>query len=112
MWSPKLFSRIARNTVTAGRGLSTRTRPALGNGTAETSRPPVSPHLGFYHSFGRPLSKVFLIAMGTYQVLYWSWLKLAVMEEQRGRIDEIRILEEKLDVVRRREGERVGTRRV
>lgn len=33
--------------------------------------------------FGRPLAKVFLVAMGTYQALYWTWLKLEAVEEER-----------------------------
>ncbi|KAI9880676.1 MAG: hypothetical protein M1830_001680 [Pleopsidium flavum] len=46
---------------------------------AERSKP-VSPHVGFYRSFGRPVAKVFLVAVFTYQAAYWSWLKLEALE--------------------------------
>jgi len=34
----------------------------------------------FYQSFGRPVAKVFLGALLTYQAIYWSWLKLESLE--------------------------------
>jgi len=37
----------------------------------------------FYQDFGRPIAKVFLGALFTYQVLYWSWLKLESIEVKR-----------------------------
>jgi len=37
----------------------------------------------FYKSFGIPFAKVFLGAMFTYQVLYYSWLKLESMEQKK-----------------------------
>ncbi|KAL2046048.1 hypothetical protein N7G274_001495 [Stereocaulon virgatum] len=41
---------------------------------------PTSPHVGFYKSFGRPIAKVFLGAVFTYQVVYWTWVKLETEE--------------------------------
>lgn len=46
----------------------------------------LSPHLGFYRSFGRPIAKVFLGGVVTYQTVYWVWVKLEtdeVKEEKR-----------------------------
>lgn len=34
----------------------------------------------FYKSFGLPFLKVFLGALCTYQIVYWSWLKLESLE--------------------------------
>ena len=39
-----------------------------------------SDQIGFYKSFGRPVAKVFLGAIFTYQVLYWGWAKLESLE--------------------------------
>lgn len=36
----------------------------------------------FYKSFGRPIAKVFFMALFTYQVLHYSWLRLEAMEEK------------------------------
>ncbi|KAI9792109.1 MAG: hypothetical protein M1816_003091 [Peltula sp. TS41687] len=40
----------------------------------------VSPHVGFYKDFGRPIAKVFFGATFTYQVLYYVWVKLETEE--------------------------------
>ena len=44
--------------------------------------------VGFYRSFGRPIGKVFLGAVFTYQIVYWGWVKLEtdeIKEEKRSR---------------------------
>ena len=46
--------------------------------------------------FGRPIAKNFLIAVCTYQVLYWSWLKLESLEIKQEKEDEMRSLEGEL----------------
>ncbi|KAM0796288.1 hypothetical protein BDR22DRAFT_868036 [Usnea florida] len=46
----------------------------------EKTSKPVSPHVGFYRSFGRPIAKVFLGAVVAYQTIYWVWVKLEVEE--------------------------------
>ena len=41
----------------------------------------------FYKTFTRPIAKVLLLAVFTYQVVYWSWMKLEadeVREERNG----------------------------
>ena len=55
-----------------------------------------NPHRDFYRTFGRPIAKNFLIAVFTYQVLYWSWLKLESLEIKDEKQDEIRTLEGEL----------------
>ena len=53
-------------------------------------------HRDFYKTFGRPLAKNFLIAMATYQVLYFSWLKLESYETKRKGEDEVKRVESEL----------------
>ncbi|TVY47723.1 Inner membrane assembly complex subunit [Lachnellula occidentalis] len=36
----------------------------------------VSPHIGFYKTFSRPIAKVLLMATFTYQSVYWGWVYL------------------------------------
>jgi len=39
--------------------------------------------VGFYRSFGRPIAKVFLGAVCTYQVVYILWTQLEIDEVKR-----------------------------
>lgn len=39
--------------------------------------------ISFYKEFGRPMSKVFLMAFFSYQVFYWLWVKMEKNEEKR-----------------------------
>lgn len=39
--------------------------------------------MGFYKSFGRPVAKVFLGAVFTYQLAYWIWVKLETDEVKK-----------------------------
>ncbi|KAK3181058.1 hypothetical protein K4F52_007599 [Lecanicillium sp. MT-2017a] len=41
---------------------------------------PVNPATQFYKTFTRPIAKVLLVAVFTYQVAYWGWLKLEADE--------------------------------
>ncbi|SPO00721.1 uncharacterized protein DNG_03469 [Cephalotrichum gorgonifer] len=61
-----------------------------------SSTSPPSPHGSFYKSFGRPITKVLLIAMLTYQLIYLGWVKLEVDETKAIRNAEIRELEDKV----------------
>ena len=40
----------------------------------------------FYKTFTRPVAKVLLIAVFTYQLIYWSWVKLDT-EETKAQAD-------------------------
>ncbi|KAL1854744.1 hypothetical protein Plec18170_004835 [Paecilomyces lecythidis] len=46
-------------------------------------------------AFGRPFAKVFLGAILTYQILYWTWLKLETDESKLEKNGEIANLENK-----------------
>jgi hypothetical protein len=50
----------------------------------------------FYKSFGPPVLKVFLGAVFTYQLLYWTWLKLESLEIKKEKNEEIANLEEEV----------------
>jgi hypothetical protein len=60
-----------------------------------SARPP-SQHTMFYKTFGRPVFKVFLMAMFTYQMLYLAWVRLEHGEEREQRQAEIDRLEEQV----------------
>ncbi|KAH8804626.1 hypothetical protein F5884DRAFT_419530 [Xylogone sp. PMI_703] len=60
---------------------------------------PVSPHIGFYKTFARPIAKVLLMATLTYQMAYWAWVKLEKDEIRAEREAEISALEHKLSEV-------------
>ena len=65
--------------------------------TYQAPTPPRSqesnPHRNFYKTFGRPVIKNFLVAVLTYQVLYYSWMYLESMEVQEQKGAEIKALE-------------------
>ncbi|KAF2098675.1 hypothetical protein NA57DRAFT_75912 [Rhizodiscina lignyota] len=54
------------------------------------------PHRAFYSNFGKPLFKTFLMALFTYQVLYWGWLKLESIEMKRDKDAEVKSLEDEV----------------
>lgn len=43
--------------------------------SSETPTPP-SAHAAFYKTFGRPIAKVVLTAIFTYQLVYYAWVRL------------------------------------
>ncbi|RPA79309.1 hypothetical protein BJ508DRAFT_363206 [Ascobolus immersus RN42] len=62
----------------------------------QSTAPPAAPqepsrHRTFYHLYGRPILKVFLLSYFFYQGAYWVWLRLEFAEEERklrGEIEE------------------------
>lgn len=54
---------------------------------------PSNPHRSFYRTFGRPIVKNFLIAILTYQVIYYSWMKLDSLDVKKTKTEELRALE-------------------
>lgn len=50
----------------------------------------------FYKSFGRPIAKVFFMALFTYQVLHYTWMRLESMEEKEEKSAELQGLEGRL----------------
>ena len=76
-------------------------RHLLQRGRNSTYQPPEPPqssnrHRTFYRTFGRPLGKNFLIAVVTFQVIYWSWLKLESLDTKEEKNEEIQSLESEL----------------
>ncbi|KEQ84122.1 hypothetical protein M438DRAFT_346190 [Aureobasidium pullulans EXF-150] len=57
---------------------------------------PDNPHRAFYKSFGRPIAKVFFMALFTYQVLHYTWMRLESMEEKEEKSAELQGLEGQL----------------
>ncbi|KAK4615692.1 hypothetical protein CLAFUW4_10009 [Fulvia fulva] len=61
---------------------------------APTSASKPSPHREFYRGgLGRAVAFNFLVAMATFQVIYWGWLKLESLEVKEERTSEIERLE-------------------
>ncbi|KAF7713901.1 Uncharacterized protein PECH_006757 [Penicillium ucsense] len=48
-----------------------------------------------YKTFAKPFSKVFLGAVLTYQLIYWTWLKLETDESMLEKNEEMTALEQK-----------------
>ncbi|CZT18317.1 uncharacterized protein RCC_04161 [Ramularia collo-cygni] len=81
--------------------ISTTSRRANSSQRPPPQQPPSSttpnPHREFYRGgLGRAVFFNFLIATGTFQALYWSWLKLESMEVKREKGEEIKVLEGEL----------------
>ncbi|KAK4110753.1 hypothetical protein N656DRAFT_677946, partial [Canariomyces notabilis] len=52
-----------------------------------TSNPPSQPQSNFYKTFTRPVAKCALLAVFTYQLVYFGWTKLEheeIKAERRG----------------------------
>ncbi|KAK5173540.1 uncharacterized protein LTR77_002221 [Saxophila tyrrhenica] len=62
-----------------------------------TYEPPTAPksnrHGSFYRTFGSPVIKNFLIALCTFQAIYWPWLKLESIEMKKKGDSELRMAE-------------------
>ncbi|PMD59806.1 uncharacterized protein K444DRAFT_529477 [Hyaloscypha bicolor E] len=72
--------------------------------TEAQGQKPVSPHVGFYRTFTRPVAKVLLMATFTYQLAYWGWVKLEKEEIKRSRSAEIEVLEKQLGDLTKKDG--------
>ncbi|OAL53170.1 hypothetical protein IQ07DRAFT_585113 [Pyrenochaeta sp. DS3sAY3a] len=84
-------------------GLSPRRRYATDPPPSPASHQPLqepSRAGTYYKSFGSPVLKCFLGALFTYQLAYFSWLKLETIEEQYEKRTEIKDLQQELkDVI-------------
>ncbi|GAB7332978.1 hypothetical protein MBLNU13_g04677t1 [Cladosporium sp. NU13] len=58
--------------------------------------PKSNPHRDFYKYRSRPVFKAVLIAIFTYEIIYWGWLKLESMETKHDTEGEIKSLENEL----------------
>ncbi|KJX94557.1 hypothetical protein TI39_contig4175g00019 [Zymoseptoria brevis] len=64
-----------------------------------------NPHREFYRGgLGRAVAFNFLIAMTTFQALYWSWLKLESIEVKKEKGEEVQALEGELKTLVGRDG--------
>ncbi|GIZ49211.1 hypothetical protein CKM354_001224600 [Cercospora kikuchii] len=98
MFFPTIF-RSVRSARSSVRSFSTRQRlqqeqlQYQAPGQPEAVKP--NPHRRVYKQGGpgRAIAYNFLIAMATFQVLYWGWLKLESIETKQEKGDEIKKLE-------------------
>ncbi|KFH46266.1 hypothetical protein ACRE_029370 [Hapsidospora chrysogenum ATCC 11550] len=72
----------------------TTVRRTFASGPSDKSNNPTSQ---FYKTFTRPVAKVLLMAVLTYQLIYWSWVKLETDEIRAERDATIADLEAKVD---------------
>ena len=69
-------------------------KPQYESPTPQQQTPAPNPHREFYRGGqGRAIAFNFLVAMATFQVLYWGWLKLESMEVKQQKQDEVNSLE-------------------
>ncbi|KAL2004367.1 hypothetical protein VTN02DRAFT_2013 [Thermoascus thermophilus] len=74
-------------------GRAFATTPARSNSSEGSNS--VKEGLAAFKAFSRPFAKVFLGAVFTYQVIYWTWLKLEMDEAKLEKNKEIAALEKK-----------------
>ncbi|KAI1214909.1 uncharacterized protein F4807DRAFT_455360 [Annulohypoxylon truncatum] len=63
-----------------------------------------SPNSQFYKTFGRPIAKVFLLAIFTYQLAYYFWVRLEhdeIKSEMRATITDLEARIEQLEKARK-----------
>ncbi|KAI9046566.1 hypothetical protein LZ554_009310 [Drepanopeziza brunnea f. sp. 'monogermtubi'] len=71
--------------------------------STEAGQKVVSPHIGFYKVFGRPIAKVLLMATFTYQLAYWGWVYLEKDEIKKEKTAEVQQLEKQLGELTKKE---------
>ncbi|KAM3561778.1 hypothetical protein MY1884_002207 [Beauveria asiatica] len=82
--------------ATAVRRLPSLRRQLVPSRTYATEQS-ANPTTSFYKTFSRPIAKVMILAVFTYQVAYWTWSKLEA-DEACDKIDaEIETLEKKVN---------------
>lgn len=98
---PHTAAMLARRRISSYRQQrqnSTTYQPPSPRTNEPTPKKP-NPHGLWYRTFGRPVAKNFLIALFTYQVLYWGWLKMESVEVKKEKESEVRGLEGELKEV-------------
>ncbi|KAL1588538.1 hypothetical protein WHR41_02892 [Cladosporium halotolerans] len=97
-------------------GTATRRMPVFQRRLQSTQQPPEppkseepksNPHRDFYKYRSRPVFKSVLVAIFTYQVLYWGWLKLESMETKHNKEGELRSIES--EIRRHAQGRKSGS---
>ncbi|KAF2222104.1 hypothetical protein BDZ85DRAFT_137209 [Elsinoe ampelina] len=98
-YTPRILSRLGNGARPVHITMRAIVRQSRSNGTYQPPTPPPTkdnPHRNFWNSFGRPIAKVFLGAMVTYQLVYFTWLKLEAVEEKFDKDAEVKRLEAQL----------------
>lgn len=75
------------------------------NSTLQQPNAQPNRHGSFYKNFGPPILKNFLIALCTFQAIYWSWMKMESMEVKKNGDEEVRAMENEL---KRLTGDKLG----
>ncbi|KUJ15575.1 uncharacterized protein LY89DRAFT_735676 [Mollisia scopiformis] len=89
-----MISFTSRTILTKRSGWRVVVQPRFNS--TQAGQKPVSPHVGFYKTFTRPVAKVLLMATFTYQLAYWGWVKLEKDEIKREKSAELEGLEKQL----------------
>ncbi|CAK7241850.1 MAG: hypothetical protein STHCBS139747_003321 [Sporothrix thermara] len=89
-----LPARIVSSAAPAFRQVA-RNRPALIGRRWNSSSSEPSAYSSFFKTFGRPITKVCLMAVFTYQLVFFGWTKLE-QDEIRSERQEISLLEAKV----------------
>ncbi|KAJ5092192.1 hypothetical protein NUU61_007062 [Penicillium alfredii] len=87
-WAPASVSRFFQPALPIRRSF-TSTRTALNSSQSSAYKDGLSA----YRTFLGPFAKVFLGAVFTYQVIYWTWLKLEMDESKLEKNEEVAVLE-------------------
>ncbi|RHZ51975.1 uncharacterized protein CDV56_100088 [Aspergillus thermomutatus] len=85
-------SSLPLRSASSSRRTFTSTRPGF---NASKGSSAYREGLAQYKTFASPFAKVFLGAIFTYQVIYWTWLKLEMDESKFEKNQEVAALEKK-----------------
>lgn len=96
MLTPRLPRQILSSRVSLVKDPTRRPQSTYQPPTPPEPRTGKDRHRDFYKTFGRPLAKNFLIAVATYQILYFTWLKLESYETKREGEGEVKKVEGEL----------------
>ncbi|KAK0626604.1 hypothetical protein B0T14DRAFT_492895 [Immersiella caudata] len=107
---PRIPLTLPRRLISTTRPISSVLRPQIIGEQPYSSQQPTKPRSAtgeFYKTFTRPVAKTILIAIFTYQVLYYAWVKLeqneikgeknaeiAQLEAEVARLEAVRVEEE------------------
>ncbi|KAG5970575.1 hypothetical protein E4U55_001611 [Claviceps digitariae] len=91
--------RIARPVVSAASRRTQRSMLQLPRVSYATSSKQPGPTSQFYKTFTRPVAKVLVLAVFTYQFIYWGWSKLEADEHQQRTNVEIAELEAQVNAL-------------
>ncbi|KAL2814778.1 hypothetical protein BJX63DRAFT_431168 [Aspergillus granulosus] len=100
--SPRLPLSLPRAGLRGPNSIRTLTTTPTRLNTGVPPHPPPQQPSGYkqgmsrYKLFASPFAKVFLGAVFTYQVIYWTWVKLEMEETKEGRNKDVVALEKEV----------------